>query len=128
MPDASQTQQSSLPDAELLARASIGRHVVYYALAVTALLGTTAIIAGVYNVTDAKERYGFVKDVLTIVLPLVGTWVGTVLAFYFSRENFVAAASQTASLVRQLTPEQRQIVHAATHSPHKVRWPAWWHI
>jgi hypothetical protein len=56
---------------------------------------------------DLKERFVYVKDILTIVLPLIGTWVGTILAFYFSRENFVAAARQTADLVRQLTPEQR---------------------
>lgn len=78
----------------------------YYALTVTALLGISAIGVA-FNVSDAEKRFSYVKDVLTIVLPLLGTWVGTVLAFYFSRENFVAAAQQSANLVRQLTPEQR---------------------
>lgn len=70
------------------------------------MLGITAILVAV-NVAEVEKRFTYVKDVLTIVLPLIGTWVGTVLAFYFSRENFVAAARQTADLVRQLTPEQR---------------------
>jgi hypothetical protein len=33
------------------------------------------------------------KFVFNSVLPLLGTWVGTVLAYYFSRSNFTAAAS-----------------------------------
>lgn len=101
MSDSTQTS-----DAEAIARSKIGRHVTYFALTVTALLGITAILVAI-NGADVEKRFTYVKDVLTIVLPLIGTWVGTVLAFYFSRENFVAAARQTADLVRQLTPEQR---------------------
>lgn len=93
-------------EAEAIARSKIGRHVTYFALTATVLLGAMAIIAA-FQVNDVEKRFGFIKDVLTIILPLIGTWVGTVLAFYFSRENFVAAARQTADLVRQLTPEQR---------------------
>ena len=33
------------------------------------------------------------KFVFNSVLPLLGTWVGTVIAYYFSRSNFTAAAS-----------------------------------
>jgi len=47
------------------------------------------------------------QNVLNSVLPLFGTWVGTVLAYYFSRENFEAASISTERLVRQLTPEER---------------------
>ncbi|MGH3082776.1 MAG: hypothetical protein ACRDNP_01730 [Gaiellaceae bacterium] len=36
--------------------------------------------------------------VFTAVLPLFGTWVGTVLAFYFARENFQAATESTLRL------------------------------
>lgn len=91
---------------EAIARSKIGRHVTYFALAITGLLGITAILVAI-NAPDVDKRFTFIKDVLTMLLPLIGTWVGTVLAFYFSKENFVAAADQTANLVRQLTPEQR---------------------
>jgi hypothetical protein len=91
---------------EAIARSRIGRHVTYFALAITALLGITAILVAM-DEPDTEKRFAFVKDVLTMLLPLIGTWVGTVLAFYFSRENFVAAAGQTADLVRQLSPEQK---------------------
>jgi hypothetical protein len=36
--------------------------------------------------------------VFTSVLPILGTWVGTVLAFYFARENLEAATSSTLAL------------------------------
>jgi hypothetical protein len=38
--------------------------------------------------------------VFTSVLPLLGTWVGTVLAFYFARENLQAAQAATESTLR----------------------------
>jgi hypothetical protein len=40
------------------------------------------------------------KNLLTILLPVLGTWVGTVLAFYFARENLEAAAQATADTLR----------------------------
>jgi hypothetical protein len=97
-------------------RELIGRRVTYFALTVTGLLGLTAILVAI--LTDDKEilpiRFAYVKDILAIILPLVGTWVGTVLAFYFGQDNFAAAAQQTASLVKQLTPEQKlQSISAA---------------
>lgn len=39
--------------------------------------------------------------VFNALVPLLGTWVGTVLAFYFSRENFVTAAAATERLIGQ---------------------------
>lgn len=107
MVDNTQTPSNSLSEAEAIARSKIGRQVTYFALTTTFLLGFTAIMVALLSKEADKERFVYVKDILTIILPLVGTWVGTVLAFYFSRENFVAAAKQTADLVRQLTPEQR---------------------
>jgi hypothetical protein len=90
-------------------RAMIGQKVTYFALIVTGILGFTAIMVALFSGTDVPSgiRFSYVKDILAIILPLVGTWVGTVLAFYFSKENFVAAAKQTSDLVKQLTTEQK---------------------
>jgi hypothetical protein len=38
------------------------------------------------------------NNVFTAVLPVLGTWVGTVLAFYFARENLEAATASTLRL------------------------------
>jgi hypothetical protein len=40
---------------------------------------------------EATEKDETAKYVLTAILPLLGTWVGTVLAFYFSKDNFEVA-------------------------------------
>lgn len=46
-------------------------------------------------------------QVFNIVLPVVASWVGTILAFYFGRENFEAANVQVREMIRKLTPEER---------------------
>lgn len=44
------------------------------------------------------------------LLPMIGIWVGTVLAFYFSRENFNAAARNAERLARVgINQEQAQL-------------------
>jgi hypothetical protein len=50
--------------------------------------------------------------VFSSVLPLLGTWVGTVLAFYFARENFQAATESTLALagLETATPVTRVMI------------------
>ncbi|TXI17691.1 MAG: hypothetical protein E6Q62_08510 [Nitrosomonas sp.] len=97
--------------AEILARANIGKNVIYFSLATVGTLGLAAILTVVLiseaDSSLAEKKFNLVRDTFTMLLPVLGTWVGTVLAFYFSRENFAEAAKQTAALVKQLTPEQR---------------------
>jgi hypothetical protein len=89
-------------------RAKIGKGIIYFAITVIAILGVTAmLVTGLAPQDEFSLRANLVKDILTALLPVLGTWVGTVLAFYFSKENFIAAAEQTSNLVRQLTPEQK---------------------
>src|SRR5690349_3631468 len=53
------------------------------------------------------------RSLLTILLPVLGTWVGTVLAFYFARENLEAAAAATADTLRLTGRQTAQPVTAA---------------
>lgn len=106
MADNIQVTENSFSDSEARARTEIGKHVLYISLIIVSLLGLCAIASVFYTEENAK-KFSDIKDVLTIILPLIGTWVGTVLAFYFSRENYAAAAQQATNLLRQLTPEQR---------------------
>ena len=48
--------------------------------------------------TAGKSRAETSRLVFSSVLPLLGTWVGTVLAFYFARENLAAATESTLRL------------------------------
>jgi hypothetical protein len=47
------------------------------------------------------------KYVVATILPLLATWVGTILAFYFSRENFMAATQSVTELARTVTAAEK---------------------
>jgi hypothetical protein len=100
MPD----ETTGLSRQELNARSKIGRHIVYWALGAVTILGVAAMI----TVAKAKapESFSQVKDILALLLPVIGAWVGTVLAFYFSRENYQTATENNAAMLN-LTMEER---------------------
>src|SRR5262245_15508137 len=70
------------PDAKTRQRLAFG--LVAFSVAGTVIVACLAI-------GPADHRDGAIQLVFSAVLPLFGTWVGTVLAFYFARENFQAA-------------------------------------
>jgi hypothetical protein len=43
----------------------------------------------------SSDRSATTQTIFTSLLPLFGTWVGTVLAFYFARDNLEAATEST---------------------------------
>lgn len=63
------------------------------------VLGAGAILAAALGAEKAKDT---TQLVLGALLPLLGTWVGTVLAYYYSKENFEAATRGTQELVRSV--------------------------
>ena len=64
-----------------------------------------AILVIHYASPENKQDAG--TRVLGSVLPLLGTWVGTVLAYYFSKENFEAATKSVTELAKQITPQEK---------------------
>ena len=82
------------------------RTILALGITTAAILGIT-LLSWVTIATTDSDANARAQNVLNAVLPLFGTWVGTVLAYYFSRENFEAAANSTQQLVRDLTPEER---------------------
>jgi hypothetical protein len=84
-------------------RENIGRNVIYWALGAITFIGVVALIAAAF---DSANRVTGVKDVLSLLLPVIGAWVGTVLAFYFGRENYLAASKSTENILA-LTLEQK---------------------
>jgi hypothetical protein len=67
-------------------------------IAAVALVG--AALSGATQFKDTSQL------VFNSLLPLLGTWVGTVLAYYFSRKNF-ESASQSVERMVTLTTEQK---------------------
>lgn len=73
----------------------------------TMIFAATAItVLAIVTICNTKDE-GIALTVFNIVLPVMATWVGTILAFYFGRENFEAANKQVREMVEQLSPEQR---------------------
>jgi hypothetical protein len=56
------------------------------------------VISGIAIGLAGGSRAETSRLVFSSVLPLLGTWVGTVLAFYFARENLQAATESTLRL------------------------------
>ncbi len=77
------------------------RHWIAVTITALALVGVIALAA------VALARNEDPIQVLTMVLPVIGTWVGTVLAFYFGTANFQAASQSALALTAQLSPIQR---------------------
>jgi hypothetical protein len=81
-------------------RDQLAHQVIFWSGIGIALVSLALIIA-----TAARQPASLgtvVTTVFNTLIPLFGTWVGTVLAFYFSRENYAAAAKTTKDLVQQL--------------------------
>jgi len=64
--------------------------------------------AAIANVgVSASEAIEVTQYVFASIIPLFGAWVGTVLAFYFGREQFEAATRSVQETIRSLSPEER---------------------
>lgn len=51
-----------------------------------------------------KDHISFIGQTL---FPLIGTWMGTILAYYFAKENFDVATKQYNKVIDKLTPDQK---------------------
>ena len=47
-----------------------------------------------------QDRFESAKWVFNAIIPLIASWIGTVIAFYFGRENFESATRQAMALTR----------------------------
>jgi len=68
-------------------------------IVVLSVLGVSVVsMTALLTAEDAEGRAEAGRLVFASVLPLVGTWVGTVLAFYYARDNLQAATESTLAL------------------------------
>ena len=82
----------------------------WLALGVTVIsVVAVGLLAGliIHNSKDQKDAAASAQNVLASVLPLLGTWVGTILAYYFSKENFEAATKSVTDLAKQISPQEK---------------------
>jgi hypothetical protein len=79
------------------------------ALGITGLSVLGVLIMAIILIYSSEESQmnETTRTVMTAVLPLFGTWVGTVLAYYFSKDNFEAATRSVSEMSRQLTAREK---------------------
>ena len=82
----------------------------WLALGIIAIAGGGVVILAflmIYLPADPRERKDAAQLVMTGVLPLLGVWVGTILAFYFSKENLQAATESFTKVAGLRPPEEK---------------------
>jgi hypothetical protein len=78
-------------------RTRIGSYLVIGSTIALTVLAAIMVTAAAFGKGEVKE---VVQTTFSSLLPMFGTWVGTVLAFYFSKENFEAANRGTIDMVK----------------------------
>ena len=77
------------------------RHAIAWTLLFTSVVGLVVLACVVVAFADNKEKAS--SMVFNALLPVFGTWVGTLLAFYFSKENLDAATKNMNELSRAMS-------------------------
>jgi CBS domain-containing protein len=54
-----------------------------------------------------KAAFSILQYTFGALLPLWGTWIGTILAYYYSKQNFQAASDSVKQLVDKITSEKK---------------------
>jgi hypothetical protein len=73
----------------------------------TLFIAVVSLIKGYKEGSDSLIEH--VGNITKTLLPVWGTWVGTVLAFYFSKENLDAAAKTNANLLNKLSEHDQNL-------------------
>lgn len=105
---------------DALLRSRLARTLTTWALIFLAIVALIALlVAGFYSfstsLNDSAEAAAvranvfidLVKYLLATILPVVAGWVGTVLAFYYGKENFEAGTKSVTTAAQALTSKQK---------------------
>jgi hypothetical protein len=95
--------ESKSTDLQTGAREKLASRIFVFSTVALAILGAVIVGGGIYAaVASSKPELVSATSqlVFSALLPLFGTWVGTILAFYFSKENFQAANEATRELLK----------------------------
>src|SRR6266536_5559879 len=107
-------------------RIALAKTVTTWALVAILAIAALIILVAVINAIRFPEKeqrdqfFDIAKYVLGVLLPVIGAWVGTVLAFYFGQVNFEAASRSAANLVRQLSPREKLQAEPVGHAMMKI--------
>ena len=89
----------------------IGSKITKFVLWGTAIIGLTGIVFAFIAINSDAEKvktaFSIVQYIFGALLPLWGTWIGTILAYYYSKENFESANKNVQQIVDKLTSDQK---------------------
>lgn len=74
-------------------------------LSMIILIGSILVIIAVGTIAIVMKPVENSIMIFNMILPMVATWVGTIIAFYFGRENFEAASKQVQNMAKKMTGE-----------------------
>jgi len=87
---------------------SLAKVVLYWGLTAIAILGIASIaFTAIYS--EPGEVITAIKDILSLLLPVIGAWVGTVLAYFFSKDNFESASRSTQALFKEFKTSEEKL-------------------
>ncbi len=95
-PPQSQPESQTTQEGIVLNEQSDSRNRERIALGVLIASIAAVFLLSVVVTVNANDKEKSSQRVMDSTLPLYGTWIGTILAFYFSRNAFEAASSATA--------------------------------
>lgn len=87
-------------------RFEIANSIISASVLIIFVLALVIMIVGTYR-SGTDEGLKIANNTFNTLLPLIGTWVGTILAYYFSKDNFEAANKNVQEIVEKLTPMQK---------------------
>jgi hypothetical protein len=107
------------------------RHSLAKTILVSSVVGLFSVSITVVLASLSSENKAILdsaKFVFGSILPLLGAWVGTLLAFYFSKENFEAATKSVTALAQQIAGGDEKLKQIAVKDkmrPAKdvISWP-----
>ncbi len=85
------------------AREGISKIVVYSILIGSSIIGILLLVDQLF-ISKNERNLDFIGQSL---LPIWGTWVGTVLAFYFGKSNFDAASKSYQEVIKTLSSDEK---------------------
>jgi predicted lipoprotein len=93
---------SAVASSDIIARSQLARWLI-----ICSGIGLVVVSIVVIYFAKAADTDKTSTMVFNTLVPLFGTWVGTVIAFYFSSANYKAATDGVRDLVKQLTPAEK---------------------
>lgn len=73
------------------------------------LIFSVAFIGLSISCARPDDQLKFLKEQFSLILTVLGTWVGTILAFYFSEKNFLRSAEQTNRLINSMSLSDKRL-------------------